>query len=88
MVVDVRQMGGIRNATVTLDREQVFSYTPVCGNAEAGFASCHKTVYGSQIEVSLLPGEGMLVELQLFQPAAIRPIMTAAQLWSRKHTDL
>eukprot|EP00041_Stephanoeca_diplocostata_P035753 m.1273087 g.1273087 ORF g.1273087 m.1273087 type:complete len:991 (+) comp24751_c0_seq59:115-3087(+) len=70
-VIDARvedTSASTRRIPVTLDAATVAGWTPLVGDAEAGFPSCAKFVLGHTALVHLEPGEGMLLGLTMLQP--------------------
>ena len=68
LVVDTRTAGAARTATVTFSAE-VAGWTPLVGDADAGFSSCNKMVLGPVARLALQPGEGELFALSVYSDA-------------------
>ena len=56
--------------TVELAAEQVYGWNPCTGDAAAGFPECIQGVLGSSVQLSLSPGDGVLVRLTMWRKAA------------------
>ena len=69
LVVDARTSGARRLATVELATEQVYGWNPCTGEAAAGFPECIQGVLGASVQLSLSPGDGVLVRLTMWRKA-------------------
>ena len=83
LILDTRLGGASRNASVTL-AASVVGWSPHEADPEAGFPVCSRFVLGNKPEPTLLPGEAMLISLDVLAPppplaaAAVAAVKAAA----------
>eukprot|EP01043_Picozoa_sp_COSAG02_P058190 COSAG02_NODE_7200_length_3122_cov_11.051274_2_plen_299_part_00 len=75
LILDTRLDGPPRNASLTL-ADSVVGWSPHESNTEAGFPKCSKFVLGNKPQPTLLPGDAMLISLDVLRTAA--PTVKAA----------
>ena len=65
LAVDARPSGSARTAKINF-RSDVAGWTPLIGDADAGFQTCKKLVLGPAAQLKLLPGEGELLAISMY----------------------
>ena len=77
LVVDLRAEGAAREARVQLS-DAVRGWNPCTGDEAAGFGECKMGVLGSTLQLSLRPGDGVLVSLSMYEAGTRRAARSVA----------